>query len=170
MNEGVNVFDVVNQALDRLIRLLPVPRFDAADVVSLITFLFVVVAVFFVGLIVREVATSYELAPQRRVRYLVRSNPNTRWSTEELERWAAQLSMSRRRVRSHVDRPAHAIRISLVSGPDGPRYTIEGSRRLAPIMRNPALPGLSVTPIRPRGRQKPSSRGGRRKASRGRRS
>jgi len=159
MSEGVDIFDFLNQAFDRLIRLLPIPRFDAADILSLVTFLFAVLAVFCVGLIVREVATWYELAPHRRVRYLVRSTPNPRWSTEELERWAAQLSMTRRRVRSHIDRPAHAVRIRLTSSPDGPRYTIEGSRRLAPIMRNPVLPAMSVTPVRPPGRQHRTPRG-----------
>jgi hypothetical protein len=151
MNEGVDILDFLDRAWAWVNRLVPVLDIDAANVLTLIKIAWGLLALFCVGLLIREVATHFELAPHRRARYLVRSIPHTRWSTEELERWAAQLSMSRRRVRSHIDRPAHAVRIRLAARPNGPQYTIEGSRRLAPIMRNPVLPGLSVTPLRPRG-------------------
>ena len=162
MNEGVDLFDLVDKARSWLARFVPVFDIDAADIRSLLMFLFVVVVVFFVGVLIREVATSYELDPHRRVRYLVRATRTPRWSTEDLERWAAQLSMSRRRVRSHIDRPAHAVRIRLESSPDGPRYTIEGSRRLAAIMRSPVLSDVSVTPIPPRDGRRWATRGRRR--------
>lgn len=98
----------------------------------------------------REAMTHRALMPHHRGRYLVRRAGTTSWSDEQVARWAAQLSMIRRRVRRIQDRPAQAVRVRLEATPHGPRYTIEGSWRLDKVMRNPALPGMVVTRMRPR--------------------
>jgi hypothetical protein len=104
-------------------------------------------------LVWREVMTHRSLASQRRRRYLVRATGECDWSLEELQRWAAQMTMIRRRVRRFMDRPAHAVRFRLETTPNGTRYTVEGSWRIERIMNNPALRDISVTRMRPRVRR-----------------
>jgi hypothetical protein len=104
-------------------------------------------------LVWREVMTHRSLVSQRRRRYLVRATGDCDWSMEELERWAAQLTMIRRRFRRYMDRPAHALRFRLETTPNGTRFTVEGSWRIERIMNNPALRDISVTRMRPRGRR-----------------
>jgi len=111
-----------------------------------------VLALMVVGFVmVREFMTHLALTPWRRRRYLVRATGAHKWSQEELERWAAQMSMVRRRVRRRIDRPGHAIRIRLESTPDGgSMYTMESSWRFERVMLNPALRGLKIVRLRPR--------------------
>jgi hypothetical protein len=103
-----------------------------------------------IGVTAREIMTHWALAPSRRRRYLVRTTGDGDWRFEDLERWAAQLSMVRRRVRRRFDRPAQAIRIRYETTPNGPRYSMECSWRFERVMLNPSLPGVSITRMRPR--------------------
>jgi hypothetical protein len=98
----------------------------------------------------REIMTSRALQPHRRGRYLVRSTGTNEWSKEDLERWGSQLTTIRRRVRRIQDRPAHAVRVRLAATRNGVVYTMEGSWRFEKVMRNPSLPGVTVTRLRPR--------------------
>jgi cell division protein FtsL len=104
-------------------------------------------------LVWREVMTHRSLASQRRRRYIMRATGATDWSMEELERWAAQLTMIRRLARRFMDRPAQALRFRLETTPRGTRYTVEGSWRIERIMNNPALRDVAITRMPARGRR-----------------
>ena len=150
MNQGIDPMPVLDDVLGWLVSVLthPAMEYVLGALKVVLTVLTVLVCTFYA---VREVATHHALSPWRRRRYLVRITGAKDWSREDLERWAAQLSMVRRRVRRRMDRPAHAIRIRLESTPQGgSKYTMESSWRFERVMLNPALPGLAVTRLRPR--------------------
>lgn len=150
MNQSIDPMPVLDQILGWLLSALthPLMEYVLGALKVVITLLTVFLCAFYA---IREIITHYALTPWRRRRYLVRSMGAKDWSREEIERWAAQLSMIRRRVRRRMDRPAHAIRIRLESTPQGgSKYTMEGSWRFERVMLNPALPGVAVTRLRPR--------------------
>jgi hypothetical protein len=118
---------------------------DVATVVGV-----VVVCAFAIFLTWREIMTSRALQPHRRGRYLVRATGTNEWSKEDLERWGSQLTTIRRRVRRIQDRPAHAVRVRLAATRNGVLYTMEASWRFEKVMRNPSLPGVAITRLRPR--------------------
>jgi hypothetical protein len=146
----VDAFAILQSFLDFAVELLRHPAM--VYVIGVAKIAITVLALMVVGVVMlREFMTHWALTPWRRRRYLVRGPGNNDWSQEELERWAAQLSMVRRRVRRRIDRPAHAVRIRLESLPQGgSRYTMESSWRFERVMLNPSLPGVTVTRLRPR--------------------
>lgn len=154
MDDRVGLLDHLTDSFGGISRTLQ----DFAGVV-----LFVALFILFVlccVLVGREVKTYHSLKPHRRRRYVVRPTSAHEWSVEDVETWAAHLTTVQRRVNRFLDRPAHALRIRLASTPQGPRYTIEGSWRLDLSMRNPVLPGIAISRLRPRpnpGGQHPGS-------------
>ena len=147
--EGVNLSDLFER-VSRWIANVTVNIVWSVVLRYVVIGLVVVISVGACILVWREVMTQVALAPHRRRRYLVRSIGPHEWPMEELERWAAQLSMVRRRVRRLQDRPAHAVRLRLEATPHGSRYTMESSWRFERVMHNPALSGVSITRLRPR--------------------
>jgi hypothetical protein len=150
MNQGIDPLTVLDYFLGWFVEVMTHPAmvYVLGLLKVVITLLILLLAAFYA---VRELMTHYALSPWRRRRYLVRATGQPTWSMEDLERWAAQLSMVRRRVRRRMDRPAHAIRIRLESTPQGrAKYTMESSWRFERVMLNPSLPGVEVTRLRPR--------------------
>ena len=150
MNQAIDPLTVLDQFLGWLVAALshPAVEYLIGALKVVITILTVLICAFFAA---REFMTHLALSPWRRRRYLLRVTGDEEWSQEDMERWAAQISMVRRRVRRRMDRPAHAIRIRLESTPNGgAKYTMESSWRFERVMLNPALPGVKVTRLRPR--------------------
>jgi hypothetical protein len=149
MNQGIDPLTVLDYFLGWFVEVMTHPAmvYVLGALKVVITLLILLLAAFYAA---REFMTHLALSPFRRRRYLLRATGKPDWSMEDLERWAAQISMVRRRVRRRMDRPAHAIRIRLESTPHGPKYTMESSWRFERVMLNPALPGVKVTRLRPR--------------------
>ena len=148
--DGIDLQAALDQFLDWLVAALshPAMEYVIGALKVVITLLVVMLCAFYA---IREFMTHLALSPWRRRRYHLRVTGKQEWTQEDIERWAAQISMVRRRVRRRMDRPAHAIRIRLESTPNGPaKYTMESSWRFERIMLNPALPGVKVTRLRPR--------------------
>jgi hypothetical protein len=140
---------VLDSFLDFFVGLLSHPTMELVANAAALA-MTVLAILLFVAVLLREIMTHWALTPSRRRRYLVRATGDGDWSLEDLERWAAQLSMVRRRVRRRLDRPAHAVRIRYETTPNGPRYSMECSWRFERVMLNPTLPGISITRMRPR--------------------
>lgn len=140
----MDIGDLITTWLNRGIAWLDGPGWSVA--LSMAAYgLFVLAVLVIVAVVARQVLSHHNLAASRRRRYVLRAARGTEWTMDDVDLWAAQLSMIRRRYRVFLDRPAHAVRFRLQATPQGARYTIEGSSRIERIMLNPALPGLEVT-------------------------
>lgn len=144
----MNLLEVPDRVIAWFHRLSPNLGDTIADVATIAGVVAVCASAVF--LTWREIMIARALQPHRRGRYLVRSTRTNEWSKEELARWGAHLAMIRRRVRRFQDRPAHAVRIRLAATRNGVAFMIEGSWRLEKVMRNPLLPGVVITRLRPR--------------------
>lgn len=142
MNEGREVSTWIERMSDGLLGAALDPLLPQLGDLLAVTMIVV-----WVVTALREMATHHALAPHRRVRFVLTGVGGRARSLDELERWAAQLSRCRRRVRRFADRPAQAVRIRLESGPFGPQFTMEGSRLAEPILRDPGLPDVRSTPL-----------------------
>lgn len=95
----------------------------------------------------RGLATRAALTPERRLRLMALPTESFDPAPEEVDRYAAQLSRSRRTVRSALTRPAQAVRVRLDSVGDGRAvYRIEGLDDAASILR---LTGYREVELRP---------------------
>lgn len=95
----------------------------------------------------RCLATRAALTPARRVRLMALPTESFDPAPEEVDRYAAQLSRSRRTVRAALTRPAQAVRVRLDSVGDGRAvYRIEGLDDAASILR---LTGYREVELRP---------------------
>lgn len=95
----------------------------------------------------RCLATRAALTPERRLRLMALPTESFDPAPEEVDRYAAQLSRSRRTVRAALTRPAQAVRVRLDSVGDGRAvYRIEGLDDAASILR---LTGYREVELRP---------------------
>lgn len=95
----------------------------------------------------RGLATRAALTPARRLRLMALPTESFDPAPEEVDRYAAQLSRSRRTVRAALTRPAQAVRVRLDSVGDGRAvYRIEGLDDAASILR---LTGYREVELRP---------------------
>lgn len=154
MQDGFDVNALVERATGWLLDPL-----RALDLALLLVLVIALVWLTGIAMVIREITTRHALVPYRRVRLRLRSTTAAQRSIEEVDRWAAQLSRVRRRVRRFADRPAQAVRIRLESTPAGPAYTMEGSRLAEPILTNPTLSQVRLTRLPPGGAPVPA-RGG----------
>lgn len=100
-----------------------------------------------VWLMSRLVTTRRALDPSRRLQLMALPTESFDPSPEEIDRYAAQLSRSRRTVRSALSRPAQAVRVRLDSVGDGRAvYRIEGLADAGSILR---LSGYREVELRP---------------------
>lgn len=107
----------------------------------------VLAAVAGVWLTSRLVMTRRALDPSRRLQLMALPTESFDPSPEEIDRYAAQLSRSRRTVRSALSRPAQAVRVRLDSVGDGRAvYRIEGLADAGSILR---LTGYREVELRP---------------------
>lgn len=114
---------------------------------ALVLALVSVIAVVTVREALHRLSTRRALHPDRRVRLMVLPTETFDPSIEEVNRYAAQLSRTRRTVRGSLTRPAQAVRIRLDSvGAGQCIYRIEGSSTAASILR---LAGYHEVDLRP---------------------
>ena len=114
---------------------------------SLVLALVIVIAVIVVCQTLGRLSTRRALHPDRRVRLMVLPTETFDPSIEEVNRYAAQLSRTRRTVRGSLTRPAQAVRIRLDSvGAGQCIYRVEGSSTAASILR---LAGYHEVDLRP---------------------
>lgn len=114
---------------------------------GLVLALAILIAVIVVRQALGRLSTRRALHPDRRVRLMVLPTETFDPSIEEVNRYAAQLSRTRRTVRGSLTRPAQAVRIRLDSvGAGQCIYRVEGSSTAASILR---LAGYHEVDLRP---------------------
>jgi hypothetical protein len=97
--------------------------------------------------LLQTLLTRRALRPERRMRLLALPTETFDPTSEEVDRFAAQLSRVRRSVRGGLDRPAQAVRLRLDSiGAGQCAYRIEGPDRAASILQ---LAGYAEVELRP---------------------